>query len=76
MLHKYKNIPFENTEYQKSYFEKFHVGNSLAVQWTGLHALTAEDPGSIHSRGTKIPQATRRGQKKKKKICVTQILYQ
>ena len=44
----------------------FTLGNSLVVQWLGLHALTAEGPGSIPGRGTKIPQATWYGQKKKK----------
>ena len=32
------------------------VGNSLAIQWLGLHALTAKGPGSIPGWGTKIPQ--------------------
>ena len=40
------------------------VGNSLAVQWLGLHAFTAEAAGSIPGRGTKIPQAVQHGQKK------------
>ena len=31
--------------------------NSLAVQWLGLHALTAEGPGSVPGGGPKIPQA-------------------
>ena len=35
--------------------------NSLVVQWLGLHTFTAEGPGLIPSRGTKIPQATRYG---------------
>ena len=39
--------------------------NSLAVQWLGLHAFTAEGPGSIPDWGTKIPQAARHSQKKK-----------
>ena len=30
-------------------------GNSLVVQWLGLRAFTAEDPGSIAGGGTKIP---------------------
>ena len=34
-----------------------NVGNSLAVQWLGLCALTAEGPGSIPGGGTNIPQA-------------------
>ena len=41
--------------------------NSLVVQWLGLCTLTVEGPGSIPGRGSKIPQATRRSPKKKKK---------
>ena len=37
------------------------TGNSLAVQWLGLHAFTAEGPGSISGRGTKISQAVWHG---------------
>ena len=33
-------------------------GNSLAVQWLGLHTLTAEGPGSIPGWGTRIPHPT------------------
>ena len=44
------------------------IGNSLAVQWLGLHALTAKGPGLISGRGTKIPQPARHGQKIKDKI--------
>ena len=36
--------------------------NSLAVQWLGLHALTAEALGSIPGWGNKILQATWCGQ--------------
>ena len=32
------------------------------VQWLGLCAFTAEGPGSIPGRGTKIPQAGQCGQ--------------
>ena len=35
------------------------MGNSLAVQWLGLHAFTAEAVGSIPGWGTNIPQAAR-----------------
>ena len=42
-------------------------GASLAVQWLGLGAFTAEGPGSIPGWGAKIPQAVQRGQFKKKK---------
>ena len=33
-------------------------GNSLAVQWSGLHAFTANSPGSIPGWRTEISQAT------------------
>ena len=57
---------------------KLMAGNSLAVQWLGLFAPTAEGPGSIPGWGTKIPKAS---QKKKKKelmadlngLCACQI---
>ena len=41
--------------------------NSLAIQWLGLGALTDKGAGSIPGQGTKIPQAARHSQKKKKK---------
>ena len=44
-----------------------HLVNPLAVQWLGLCAFTAEGPGSIRVQGTKIPQATQRGQKKRER---------
>ena len=37
--------------------------NSLLVQWLGLGAFTAKDPGSIPSWGTKTPQVGWYGQK-------------
>ena len=39
------------------------LGNSLAVQWLGLCAFTAEVAGSIPGPGTKISQATWHSQK-------------
>ena len=45
-------------------FQNRTIRNSLAVQWLGFRALTAKGPGSIPGGGTKIPQATRCGQKK------------
>ena len=41
-------------------------GNSLAVQWFRLCALTAKGPCSIPGQGTKIPQAMRFSHKKEK----------
>ena len=46
--------------------EMRELGNSLVVQWLGLHAFTAKGMGSIPSQGTKIPQATWCGQNFKK----------
>ena len=43
---------------------KRYVGNSLVIQWLGLHASIAEGTGSIPGQGTKSPQATWHGQKK------------
>ena len=39
-------------------------GDSLAVQWLGLHASTAGGMGLIPGRGTKIPQTVPHGQNK------------
>lgn len=38
-------------------------GNSLAVQWLGRGAFTARDSSSSPSWGSRIPQASRPGQK-------------
>ena len=51
----------------ESGLKKQTSGTSLAVQWLGLPAPTAEGTGSIPGRGTTIPHAPRHGQKKKKK---------
>ena len=36
------------------------MGNSLTVQWLGLHIFTAEGSSLIPAQGTEIPQATAR----------------
>ena len=41
----------------QSYLKIITVGNSLAVQWLGLHAFTAEG-APIPDQGTKILQVT------------------
>ena len=46
--------------------KKETAGNSLAVQWLGLEAVTAKGPGSVPSLGTKTPRTSRHGQKKRK----------
>ena len=45
---------------------KLFLETSLTVQWLGLCTLTAEGLGSIPGWGTKMPQAARHSQKKKK----------
>ena len=40
--------------------------NSLAVQWLGLHAFTAEGLGSVPGGGAKMPQAAQYSQKKRR----------
>ena len=49
---------------KKNSFKKSRIRNSLALQWLGLCAFTAEGPGSIPGWGTKIPLARQLGQKK------------
>ena len=44
-------------------------GNSLAVQWLGLHALMAKSLGSIPGQETKISRAVYRSQKKTVRNC-------
>ena len=52
------------------------LGKSLAVQWLGLHALTADGLDSIPGQGTKIPQAVQcRRKKKKKKFMVILLVF-
>ena len=46
---------------------KSQSGNSLVVQWLGRCALTAEGPGSVPGRGTKISQAVWPSKKKKER---------
>ena len=41
-------------------------GNSLMLQWLGIHALSSGAPGSIPGQETKILQTTGTGKKKKK----------
>ena len=52
---------------QKTSLKNKGLGNSLAVQWLGLHASTAGGPGSIPGPGTKIlaSREARLGKEKK-----------
>ena len=55
-----------NLVLHKQAFRNQSLGNSLAVQWLGLHALTAEGTDSVPGWGTKIPQAAVQPKEKKK----------
>ena len=57
---------YDTFQLRSENFNPFKVTrrNSLAVQWLGLGAFTAEGLGSIPGRGTKILQGSRCGQKK------------
>lgn len=48
---------------------KLLCGNSLTVQWLGLHAYTAEGLGSIAAQGTRIPQGSRQSRKSINECC-------
>ena len=50
-------------------------GTSLSVQWLRLCAYNAGGAGSIPGRGTKIPHAAGRGQKKKTKQTLASVLF-
>lgn len=46
----------------------FRQGDSLAIQWLGVHTVTAEDPGSIPGGGIKNSTSQEWWSKKKKKV--------
>jgi len=48
--------------------EKLTYVSSLEIQWLRLHASPAGGTGLIPDGGTKIPQATKLGQKKEELI--------
>ena len=56
--------------FHKATVIKTVLGNSLMVQWIGLHAVTAKGTDLIPGWGTKILQAKGCSQKKKKKSVV------
>ena len=56
----------EKMEYMMEQTKVVLIGNSLAVQWLGLHASAAGDMGLIPGQGTKIPCLTVWPKRKKK----------
>ena len=61
-----KNKYINKFIFLKKKVKRQFTGNSLAVQWLRPGAFTEEGPGLIPGQGTKIPQATWRGQNNKK----------
>ena len=59
------------------FFASKHMlcGNSLAVQWLGLHTFTIEGVGSISGWGTKVPQSAWHGQIKKSRSVMSDFLW-
>ena len=45
---------------------KKNEGNSLVVQWLGLHAFTAKNLGSVPGQETEIPYAAWQPKRRKK----------
>ena len=62
----YKELLQLNSKKETTQLKNGQKGNFLVVQWLGLCTYTAEGAGSVPGQGTKIPQATHGGQKKKK----------
>ena len=50
-------------------------GNSLAIQWLGLHAFAAGDMGSIPGWGTKILQVEQRGKRQTNKKLLAVFIF-
>ena len=61
-----QNVLYPDSGIVFSHKKERRTGNSLAVQWLGLHTFTAEGADSVLDGGTKIPQAVRHGQKRMK----------
>lgn len=74
-LNKMTGLLFQSLLHQINY-SHINSGNFPVVQHLGLGAFTAEGPSSTLGWGTKIPQASQNGQKKKKNhIILKAILY-
>ena len=56
--------------------KKLRPGNSLAVQWMGLSALTVENLGSIPGQRTKIPLSGSKKRRETEASGVTCLLPQ
>ena len=55
----------EGSSFQLTDILRMFSGNSLVIQWLGLHISTAGDPGSVPGQGAKILQDALCSQKKK-----------
>ena len=57
------------------WLSEINLGNSLAVQWLGLLAFTAEGAGSVPGWGTEIPQAKLCSAAKKKETNLLILIF-
>ena len=62
----FKSVDFDQTFRSFPALEIGSLGNSLVVQWLGVHASCWWGPGFNPGQGTKIPQDVWCGKKKKK----------
>ena len=62
----FKSVDFDQTFRSLPALEIGSLGNSLVVQWLGVHASCWWGPGFNPGQGTKIPQDVWCGKKKKK----------
>ena len=62
----FKSVDLDQTFRSLPALEIVSLGNSLVVQWLGLHTSHWWGPGFNPGRGTKIPQDVWRGKKNKK----------
>ena len=65
-INKLQGDTIQHREYRQYFTFKRNTGTSLAIQWLGLCAFTAEDVRSIPGGETKIPQAAWFSQEKSK----------
>ena len=59
--------PLAQLNWEHQLGRKNFWGNSLVVQWLGLHTFTAKGPGLIPGQETKIHKSHSTAKKKKKK---------
>ena len=65
--------PLAQVNWEHPLRRKNFWGNSLVVQWLGLHTFTAKGPGSIPGQETKIHTLHSTAEKKRKNTGVSKL---